>query len=111
MPEFTASCKCGRIFRYISTISARNEPVECECGSMADRDIEAELAVGSRNKWVSDNPRWSISMGVPPGQVNEFRKRFPNSAYDNRGRLLVKNRKDKLRQMKERDFCELDTRR
>ena len=107
MPSYTASCKCGRIFQYISTISARNDPVECECGSTANRDVEAELNVGKRTKWVSDNPRWSLSMGVPPSQVNEFRKRFPNSVYDNRGRLLVKNRKDKLKQAKERGFVEL----
>jgi hypothetical protein len=111
MPYYTASCKCGKIFQYISTIAGRNDPVECECGSVANRDIEAELAVGSRHKWVSDNPRWSISMGVPPSQVNEFRRRFPNSTYDDRGRLLVKNRKDKLRQANERGFVELDTRR
>lgn len=110
MPSYTALCECGRIFQYISTISARNNPVECECGSMANRDVEAELAVGSRTKWVSDNPRWSISMGVPPSQVNEFRKRFPNSTYDNRGRLLIKNRKHKLQEMKARDFVELGDR-
>ena len=111
MPSYAASCKCGKIFQYISTISARNDPVECECGLMANRDVEAELAVGSRVKWVSDNPRWSISMGVPPNQVDEFRKRFPGSTYDNGGRLLVKNRKDKLRQANERSMVELDNRR
>lgn len=110
MPSYTASCKCGRIFQYISTILGRNEPIQCECGSMANRDVEAELAVGSRVKWVSDNPRWSISMGVPPSQVSEFRKRFPGSTYDNQGRLLVKNRKHKLQEMKARDFVELDNR-
>lgn len=110
MPSFVAKCKCGKIFRYMSTISSRNEPIECECGLMANRNVEAELNVGSRKKWVGDNPRFSISMGVPPSQVNEFRKRFPESTYDNRGRLLIKNRKHKLQEMKRRDFVELDRR-
>lgn len=108
MPSYAASCKCGKIFQYISTISARNDPVECECGLMANRDVEAELAVGSRVKWVSDNPRWSLSMGVPPSQVNEFRKRFPGSTYSPDGKLLIKNRKHKLKEMKVRGFAELD---
>lgn len=110
MPSYVATCKeCGKTFEYFSTIKDRNEPVDCECGAKANRDVEAELApIGDRHKWVTENERWSISMGVPPSQVEEFRKRFPNSVYDNRGRLLIKDRKDKLRQMKERGFTEYD---
>lgn len=112
MPFYWASCKhCKKTFRYMSTISERNSSVECECGSQANRDIEVELAPKSATKWVTDNERWSLSMGVPAGQVEAFRKRFPNSTYDNNGRLLIKNRKDKLRQIKERDMVELDNRR
>jgi len=108
MPNYCAKCKtCGKIFDYFCPISERNNPVKCECGSIAERDVESEFKVGRRPKWVSDNPRWSVSMGVPPSQVEDFRKRFPNSVYDNRGRLLVKNRKDKIRQMRERGFEEL----
>ena len=59
-----------------------------------------------KKKQVTENERWSISMGCPPSQVAEMRKRFPNSTYDDRGRLLVKNRRDKLRQMKERGMVE-----
>ena len=46
-------------------------------------------------------------MGVPPASLAEYRKRFPNSVYNDKGLLLIKNRKDKLRQIKERDMCEL----
>lgn len=108
MPSYIATCKeCGKTFEYFSTISARNEPVECDCGSMAERDVEAELAPGKEHhKWVTDNERWSRSMGCPPSQVAEFRKRFPNSVYDNNGRLLIKDRKDKKRQMAERNMVE-----
>ena len=113
MPEYMASCKyCGKSFSFMSTVSDRNKPVECECGSMAKRDLQVEFAPrGLRNKWITDNPRWSLSMGVPPSQVAAFRKRFPDSVYDNNGRLLIKNRKHKLQEMKRRDFCELENRR
>ena len=109
IPNYTASCKfCKKVFRYLSTISKRNEPVECECGSLAKRDVEAELAPrGTRHKWITENERWSRSMGVPPASLAEYRKRFPNSVYNDKGLLLIKNRKDKLRQIKERDMCEL----
>jgi hypothetical protein len=95
----------------MNTISGRNK-IECpECGNDCERDVEYELNSGGELNAVTDNPRWSLSMGVPPSQVDVFRKRFPNSTYDDRGRLLVKNRKDKLRQARERGMCELDNRR
>lgn len=55
---------------------------------------------------LNNNERWSTSMGVPAGQVEQFSKRFPNSTYSPDGRLLIKNRADKKRQMKERGFIE-----
>jgi len=60
------------------------------------------------NWYEKDNPRWSTSMGVPAGQVKQFSKRFPNSTYSPDGRLLIKNRADKKRQMKERFMYEQD---
>jgi len=111
MPIYCYLCKkCGKIFEEMATISARNNPIECKCGSIANRNIKAELAIGSRTKRITDNPRWSLSMGVPAGQVDAFRKRFPNSTYDNQGRLLIKRRKHKLQEMKARGFVELDNR-
>lgn len=108
MPYFTYSCKkCGKTFQDLVAVSLRHNTV-CECGALADRDEEAEIAtIGTRKKWVSENPRWSTSMGVPARQVAEFRKRFPNSTYRDDGRLLVKNDKDKLRQGDERGMVEL----
>lgn len=114
MPRYVASCsdkiKCGKIFPYFSCIDERNKvKLKCpDCGSKAKRDVEAELAcAGEFNATCKSNPRWSWSMGVPANQVNDFRKRFPNSTYSDDGRLLIKSRQDKLRQMKERGFVEL----
>lgn len=112
IPSYVAKCgSCGAVFPYFSTIAERWELVPCEaCGAMASRNEEEELAsVKVSHKWITDNERWSVSMGVPRKQVEEFRKRFPKSTYDDNGRLLIKNRKDKLRQAKERGFVELDS--
>lgn len=108
MPRYVASCKkCDLIFDYFASIDNRNNPVTCKCGYIANRDVAAELACMSNfNATMRSNPRWSNAMGVPASQVNDFRERFPNSTYSNDGRLLVKNRVDKLRQMKERGFIE-----
>ena len=104
-----ATCKyCKRTFRYMSTISNREEPVECECGLRAERDVEAELAPRPMIKLITENERWSRSMGVPQASLAEYRKKYPNSTYDDKGRLLIKSRSDKKRQMTERDMCELD---
>jgi len=107
MPSYTAVCKCGKTFNYISTIAKRNDPTECECGLMANRDVEAELAPGPMIKLVTENERWSVSMGVPVSQIAKFKKLYPGSTYDSKGRLLIKNRKDKLRQCKDRDMYEI----
>jgi len=108
MPNYAYKCKdCGN-FHEINTIRNRDK-AECpQCGKECDRDVEYELNSGSELNVVSDNYRWSLSMGVPPSQVNEFRKRFPNSTYNDQGRLLIKNRKHKLSEMKQRGFVELD---
>ena len=70
------------------------------CG---DREPEDVLKT---NWYEKDNERWSTSMGVPAGQVKQFRERFPDSVYSSDGRLQIKNRADKKRQMKERGFIE-----
>jgi len=72
------------------------------CGDKEPEDV-------SKINWYEkDNPRWSTSMGVPAGQVKQFRERFPNSVYDDNGRLYIKNRVDKKRQMAERFMYEQD---
>lgn len=107
MPSYKFKCnKCGKISEEFCSISERNNLVECDCGGESKRDWEAEFAPGEMIKFVTENERWSRSMGCPPSQVAEMRKRFPNSVYRDDGRLLVKDRKDKKRQMKERNMVE-----
>lgn len=74
----------------------------CDCGQDMRWDLSG-LTVNDNN-----NERWSVSMGVPASQVAEYRKKYPKSTYSDDGRLLIKSRKDKLRQAAERGFVELD---
>jgi len=112
MPSYTYHCRdCGATFSDMASIEDRNVPVDCACGSKADRNVEAELAASNGCQAVTDNIRWSRSMGVPPKSLEAYRKRFPNSTYSDDGRLLIKNRKDKLRQVAERDMVELNDKR
>ena len=80
---------------------------KCECGKVACRDIGAEHAQGNVDGLMKENYRWSRTMGVPANQVQEFRKRYPDSTYNDRGDLLIKSRHHKLQEMKKRDFYEL----
>lgn len=112
MPIYGYRCrKCDTVFRDLNTISNRDKPVDCEvegCGGKADRDMDAELALSRGCQVVTDNEHWSLSMGVPALQVAEFRKKFPNSTYNDDGLLLVKNQKHKRKQGAERGMAELD---
>lgn len=109
MPWFTYKCKkCSEIFRDYQTIANRNTPTTCQCGGKAYRDVKAELSPRAGRKWITDNGRWSIAMGVPQIQVEEFRKRFPDSIYNDKGHLWIEGRKDKLKKAKERQMIELD---
>lgn len=114
MPTYGYRCeKCDLVFRDLSTISQRDDPVDCEdenCDGKANRDMDAELMLsrGSGCQVITDNERWSLSMGVPASQVAEFRERFPGSTYHDDGRLLVKNQKNKRKQGAERGMGELD---
>lgn len=110
MPEYSYRCRdCDTVFRDLNTISNR-KTTTCECGGKAIRDEDAELvhARGKRAKQVTENERWSRSMGVPVKQLTEFRKKYPHHVYNDKGHLLVKGRKHKLKQAKERGFIELN---
>lgn len=108
MPEYSYRCKkCDKVFQEDRTISRRNDSGECSCGGRTRRDVEIELSPRKGVKWVTECERWSRSMGVPVKQLDEFRKRYPHHIYNDQGHLLVKGRKHKLKQAKERGFVEL----
>ena len=110
IPEYSYKCrKCNAVFRDLNTISKRHT-TDCECGGKAVQDMDADLAYarGRSRDIPNEKERWSRSMGVPVKQLAEFRKKYPHHVYDDKGRLLIKGRKHKLKTAKERGFVELD---
>lgn len=105
-------CK-NRACNFVKEYPNEDEPMACpKCGGKWYRvrfcgDKEPE-DISKINWYEKDNPRWSTSMGVPAHQVEQFRKRFPNSTYSDDGRLLVKNRAHKKELMRERFMIEYD---
>lgn len=60
------------------------------------------------NTDLVDRPRWSWSMGVNVSQLPEARRLYPDSVYNEKGQLLIRNRKHKLQEMKKRGRTEFD---
>jgi len=112
LPIYSFRCKeCKKVFDNLCNIADRNKPTKCDCGGEATRDVEYEVNhIGRIDETCKEHERYSLSMGVPTCQVNQFRKMFPNSTYRDDGALLIKSRKDKIRQMKERNMEEMDRR-
>jgi hypothetical protein len=60
------------------------------------------------NTDLVNNERYSEAMGVTEEQIPEAMRTFPGSEYDSTGRLLIRNRKHKLAEMKRRGYVEFD---
>lgn len=103
MPAYDFFCdKCKKTEEQILPMSQYNSIIKCDCGGKQHR-IFAK-ANSNVDIMMKDNPRWSESMGINPDQIEEARKCHPHSTYDDEGRLLIKNRKHKLLEMKRRGY-------
>jgi putative FmdB family regulatory protein len=112
MPEYSYKCSaCGHGFKYVSTISRRNEPQSCpQCEKASPRDIEAELAPSRACDVANeDHPRWSWALGINadnPQEVAEARIRHPDAVFNDKGQMFIRNRQEKLRRMHEANYDE-----
>jgi putative FmdB family regulatory protein len=102
MPIYEYKCDCGLITEVIAKRYKPSTYATCKCGKRAKKIISLP------NTDLKENIRYSSAMGVNPRQIKEAEKRFPGSKYDQKGRLEVLNRKDKLKKAKERGLTELD---
>jgi len=100
MPVYEYKCsQCGEVFERYAKPDDFELPVDCECGHKADRIISLP-----RTDLV-DNPRWSSALAVDPSQVasGEAYVAHPGAKFDAQGRMLIRNRKEKLQRIKERN--------
>lgn len=116
MPQYTYCCSgCGHIFDELRMISARNDVNVCPlCGKPSPRDVEAELADCSDfNGLDKENVRYSRSLGCLPTQLAQARKLHPGAEFvklpgEKSYRMVIRNRSEKLRRMKERNMEEIE---
>lgn len=105
MPIYEYICPQGHEHEELmSGYNPPDSPACPQCGAYCRRNRSAEYV----HTDCMDHPRWSEAMGVNPDQIPEAMRRFPGSTYDSEGRLLVKNRADKKKKMKERGYIEFD---
>jgi hypothetical protein len=86
----------------MNTIKDYEKPIPCECGK------EMVRTFGNVGTDIKDNVRYSSVMGVNPNKIAENMKKFPGSRYTPDGRLIIRNRKDKLRKLKQRNLVEFE---
>jgi len=105
MPTYLYECENGHVLSVFQHDMKPTETKKCEiCKKISRRAYYLE----KKNTDLVSNERYSIAMGVSPEQIEEAKRTFPGSEYDKKGRLLIKNRKHKLAEMKRRGYIEYD---
>jgi len=104
MPIYCYRCPDGHLSEIFEFSPGAKPGIKCNyCGKPAKRSLSDEQV----NTDCVSRERWSDAMGINPDQIADFRKAYPDSVYDNEGRLLVKSRAHKKKLMKERGYVEL----
>lgn len=102
MPTYCYLCSiCGENFEIAAPMSESSKPRKCVCGGKAVRSLQLEHAQGNVDGLQRDNPRWSWALGINPNQIKEAMQAHPDAVFNSKGQMLIKNRADKLRRMRE----------
>ena len=103
MPNYSYRCEdCNKDKEQYAKAENYEKPVDCECGGVMRRII------GLPSTDIVENTRYSSVMGVNPNKIAESMKKYPGSNYTPDGRLIIKNRKDKLRKLRQRSLVEYE---
>lgn len=103
MPIYVYKCESGHVSDEFMQKFTPPKTVVCPtCSKKAKRFYGGETV----NTDLVNNERYSDAMGVTEEQIPEAMRTFPGSEYDSTGRLLIKNRKHKLAEMKRRGYVE-----
>jgi len=99
MPSYSYKCSaCNKIFSEIVRIANRNVSQECECGGIADRDVESEIKhMCNSGQKTGDYYHVSESMGINSEQAAEHRKQWPDVDVLPNGNLGFKSVKEQQR--------------
>jgi len=72
---------------------------KCSCGRWANRNWNV---YGNTDAVMKDNIRHSEVLGVHPNQIPLARKIHPGAEFTEEGAMIIHNRQEKLKRMKER---------
>jgi putative FmdB family regulatory protein len=103
MPNYSYLCRdCQRTIEQYAKAEDYEKPIPCECGKVMIRTF------GNVGTDLVDNVRYSSVMGVNPNKINEAMHSYPGSTYTPDGRLIIRNRKDKLNKLRQRNMVEFE---
>jgi len=118
VPSYCFRCKaCGAKFEEVHSITAAPTKARCLCGADAGRDWKAEVAGGvldSQMREYDFDGECGCRMypaGYLPNQAAEAHAKHPGTDFRVcNGTLLpvIRNRRHKLKYLKEHGFVELD---
>jgi hypothetical protein len=101
-------CKCCRFEDSYED----NAPFECpKCGG-GTYSLTYRKVLPKKREYVGiaygENHRWSDALGVAPNQIEAARKIHPGAVFDKEGRMLIRNRTEKKRRLRERGWAEYE---
>ena len=119
MPIFSFRClKCGKVFEQFVHISTKVRSRKCKCGGKIIHDFVADHKGGNVDSQMKEysfegdkGTRLYPCAVLNEEQLAKARKQHPGFDWrQHNGAWLpvIKNRTDKLRFLKQRNWCELD---
>lgn len=102
MARYDFKCDCGCEREVVALMKDSDNPVTCECGQQMQKCISLPSTD------LVNNVRYSNAMGVNPRRIAEMERKYPGSRYDQKGRLEITSRKDKLHKIRERGLVEFE---
>jgi putative FmdB family regulatory protein len=94
---------CGIEFEEVHPMSEYDKDTPCpECGAVATRLISCPTV------YAENICRVSQALGVHPSQIPEARKIHPGAEFTADGAMKIKDRTEKLKRLKERNWVEYD---
>lgn len=111
MPVYNFLCdKCDHITSDIQPMKRDNEYEKCPCEECGGETEHTLQSVGN-NRIFGDKERISSALGVHPSQIADGSvfKVHPGANFDHDGNMILKNRTEQKRRLKERGWVNKDS--